>query len=80
MFDWCSAEENVFSKDFSKETFQEDETVETISRVTFTPTKAEHNEVIQCQAVNEVMAQPIIAEAALDIMCKKIFLCTLKIF
>ena len=54
--------------------------METISRVTFTPTKAEHNEDIQCRAVNEVMAQPIIAEAALDIMCKKIFLCPLKIF
>ena len=54
--------------------------METISRVTFTPTQAEHNEVIQCRAVNEVMAQPIIAEAALDIMCKKIFLCPLKIF
>ena len=54
--------------------------METISRLTFTPTKAEHNELIQCQAVNEVMAQPIIAEAALDIMCKKIFLCALKIF
>ena len=54
--------------------------METISRLTFTPTKAEHNEVIQCEAVNEVMAQPIIAEAALDIMCKKIFLCSLKIF
>ena len=70
----------MFSLKTLVKTFQEDETVETISRVTFTPTKAEHNEVIQCQAVNEVMAQPIIAEAALDIMCKKIFLCSLKIF
>ena len=70
----------LFSLKTSKDSFQEDETVETISRVTFTPTKAEHNEVIQCRAVNEVMAQPIIAEAALDIMCKKIFLCPLKIF
>lgn len=70
----------MFSLKTLVKTFQEDETVETISRLTFTPTKAEHNEVIQCQAVNEVMAQPIIAEAALDIMCKKIFLCALKIF
>ena len=70
----------MFSLKTLVKTFQEDETVETISRLTFTPTKAEHNEVIQCQAVNEVMAQPIIAEAALDIMCKKIFLCSLKIF
>ena len=70
----------MFSLKTLVKTFQEDETVETISRVTFTPTKAEHNEVIQCQAVNEVMDQPIIAEAALDIMCKKIFLCSLKIF
>ena len=70
----------MFSLKTLVKTFQEDETVETISRLTFTPTKAEHNEVIQCQAVNEVTAQPIIAEAALDIMCKKIFLCSLKIF
>ena len=70
----------MFSLKTLVKTFQEDETVETISRLTFTPTKAEHNEVIQCRAVNEVMAQPIIAEAALDIMCKKIFLCSLKIF
>ena len=70
----------MFSLKTLVKTFQEDETVETISRLTFTPTKAEHNEVIQCEAVNEVMAQPIIAEAALDIMCKKIFLCSLKIF
>ena len=48
----------------------EDESLQTVSQVTFTPSYDEDLEVIQCHGINDVMTEPITADAVLDIECK----------
>jgi len=46
----------------------EDETFELISKLTFTPTAEENDEMVSCQAINEVMEEALEDEAQLDIL------------
>ena len=48
---------------------QEDETIETLSRISFTPVKTDNNDRVECEAINDVMAVPIKTQATLDILC-----------
>ena len=48
----------------------EDDTLETVSHLTFTPSSLHDLEVIQCRAINDVMSEAITYEAVLDIQCE----------
>ena len=48
----------------------EDDTLETVSHLTFTPSSLHDLEVIQCSAINDVMSEAITYEAVLDIQCE----------
>ena len=48
-------------------TVLEDDSMETVSEVTFTPASTEDLEVVRCHAINDVMTEAITAEAVLDI-------------
>ena len=45
----------------------EDDSLETVSEVTFTAASTEDLEVVRCHAINDVMTEAITAEAVLDI-------------
>ena len=60
----------------------EDDSLETVSEVTFTPTSSEDLEVVQCHAINDVMTEAITTEAVLDIQRKltmKAIICRLRL-
>ena len=48
----------------------EDDSLETVSHVTFIPSSWHDLEVIQCSSINDVMTEAITYEAVLDIECE----------
>ena len=49
---------------------QEDETFETVSRLTFTPTADENEKNVVCEAINDVMDTPVEYETEMNILCR----------
>ena len=49
---------------------QEDETFETVSRLTFTPTADENEKNVVCEAINDVMDTPVEYETDMNILCR----------
>ena len=49
---------------------QEDDTFQTVSKLTFTPSQEEHEKKVSCQAINDVMEEAVEFETELNILCK----------
>jgi len=66
---WIMLETALFSVEEEVRTL-DDDTFQTVSRLTFTPTYEEHMKKVSCEAVNEVMEEPVEYETELNILYK----------
>jgi len=67
-FTWTLGDDSVEFTVNQKENLRDDDTYETKSEITFTPTAENNGMVVKCQATNEVMDEPLEVEKTLDIL------------